>query len=55
MTAESIKKSFDITKIQANDLQLKSNLKEEIYFKLKSKEIKDEDIYISKLKISPRN
>ena len=55
LTAESIKKSFDITKIKANDIQLKSNLKEEIYLNLKSKEIKDEDIYISKLKISQKN
>ena len=55
LTAQSIKESFDITKIKANDIQLKSNLKEEIYLNLKSKEIKDEDIYISKLKISQKN
>ena len=46
MTNESIREGFDESKIKATDIQLQSNLNNENYEKLKSNEVKEEDLYL---------
>ena len=46
MNNEALKEGFDESKIKATDIQLQSNLNNENYEKLKSNEVKEEDLYL---------
>ena len=55
LSTTTVKEGFDESKIKVTDLQLQSNLDQEKYLKVKSKEIKEEDNLYLKIEDFPEN
>ena len=55
LSPNSIKESYNLSKIKTTDIQLQSNLAQEDYKKIKSNEIKEEDDVFLKIEDFPEN